>query len=196
MKIVHTILISLMICVTAVAQEQVRVWGQIWEEGEQGILIGAELTFIQNGIPITGTHTNLDGDFNIWLNAGVYDLQLNYNNCPVKLIKNIVAETNLPEPLKIIYTSCKDTPPIIVDPITGGNTITAEQIRGLPRKVAKLSMESPIIPDYSFTLSDPPVSIKKDKASTSAVTTDWFRHQSVKAIKDFMFYFPGLSISQ
>lgn len=119
------------------------------ESGEE--LIGANVILEKNGVFVTGTATDFNGDYRLYIDPGTYDIKVTSIGYPERQITGVVVkagQTNVQYIImpsggllldEVVVTEYK-IPIVEPDHTYSGPTLTSEQIRNLPtRKVSSLA---------------------------------------------------------
>lgn len=129
-----------------VAAAQTSLQGKITEEETGEPLIGAYIVLNKNGVFVTGTSTDIDGNFNIPnVDPGTYDVEVSYTGFQRKQITGIrvlagkanrVDATLSSEAVTMEAVEVVDykVPLVEQDNTTQGAVITSENIRNLPTR--------------------------------------------------------------
>ena len=108
-------------------------------------LIGANIVVYKNGVFINGASTDIDGQYIINMDAGIYDVDISYIGFPTKRIEEVVvkADTNnrlcvsMIEYMEIPDCCCIVThtiPLIKIDDTTTGQAKCTKDIEKMPTK--------------------------------------------------------------
>lgn len=122
--------------------------GKVTDEETGEVLIGASVVLSKNGVFVNGAATDFDGNYELMVKPGKYDLKVSYTGYPEKNITEITlfAEQNLslnisleydPNSITICGTPDWKIPLIEMENTTSGNTITSDQIRNQSIKEIK-----------------------------------------------------------
>ena len=143
---VRKFLLLLVFSITcAVTYAQTSIYGKV-TDGETGEeLIGAEIVVEKNGVEVTGTVTDLDGNFKMNIDPGTYDITcfyVGYTDQRVEGVRVLAGKSNpldfkinqggiiMEEAEVIAYV----VPLVEKDNTTQGQTITSKEIRQLPTR--------------------------------------------------------------
>ena len=142
----NLLLIFSLLLFASVAIGQTAVSGKVTDAETQEELFGANVVFNKNGVFITGTSTDLSGNYKVNLDPGEYDVITSYVGMSDKKITGVLIKagqtTNLPIEMggeggvlidEIIVVGY-EVPLIDKDNTTSGQTITSKEIRNLPTK--------------------------------------------------------------
>ena len=113
------------------------------ESGED--LITASVSVEKNGVFITGTVTDIDGNFSVNLDPGTYTVIVKMLGYGDQQINNVIVKAGKANPIEVLLSSDTKTlgvieiveqkvPLIEQDNTTQGSTLTSEQIQNLPVK--------------------------------------------------------------
>ena len=123
------------------------------ETGEE--MIGGNIVVFQNGTFVQGMPTDIDGNFSIQLDAGVYDVEVSYTGYRTQKIMNVSTmkgrSTIVDVQLRIggFYGGCGMSigwriPLIRLDEMFSEHIIINDQIRHLPtRNIREISLSTP-----------------------------------------------------
>lgn len=125
---------------------QTSLYGKIIEKETGDAVIGANVVLKKNGVFVTGSDTDFDGNYSITnLDPGTYDVEVSYVGYPTQRITSVVIAagkgTKLDVDLEnegielntVVVTGYK-VPLIDKDNTSTGGFVTAEQIQRLPTK--------------------------------------------------------------
>ncbi len=127
---------------------QTSVGGKVTDVDNGDDLIGATVILNQNGVYVTGTSTDFDGNFKLNVDPGTYDVEVSYIGYPTNRITGVVVKAGQSNKLDVQLGGGGSTgidlttvvvrefkvPLIEQDNTTSGGVITGEQIRNLPTK--------------------------------------------------------------
>jgi hypothetical protein len=133
---------ALVLAVGAIAQSTVQ--GKVIDATTGEPILFGNVSLLKNGVIISGSDTDLDGNYIISADPGTYDLEVSYVGYSTQRIEGVllpagkVIEQDIQMSQgviadEIVITGYK-VPLIELDNTTTGNTVTAEQIRVLPSK--------------------------------------------------------------
>ena len=71
------------------------IQGKVIEQEDNEELIGANIVVYKNGIVVTGTTTDIDGNYRVFLDAGIYKVEVNYTGYYSKEITNVIVRDGL-----------------------------------------------------------------------------------------------------
>jgi outer membrane receptor protein involved in Fe transport len=139
------IFFSLAIGITAVAQTS--LFGKVTdEESSEPILFGS-VALYKNGVLITGTETDFDGNYNFAaIDPGTYDVEVSYVGYQPKRIAGVKALAGKANKLDIMMSSgtgvvldavevvAYEVPLVEQDNTTSGKVITSDEIKNLPTR--------------------------------------------------------------
>ncbi len=140
----NLILLLVLFLSTSFAFAQTSITGKITvaETGEE--IIGANIIVSQNGNFIQGETTDVDGNYNIRVAPGVYDLAISYTGFANKKITNVIATEGKTTQVNVRLTSGIQLDEVVVtgykvplikqDETSSGQTVTSVQIRNLPTR--------------------------------------------------------------
>ena len=140
----NLILLLVLFLSTSFAFSQTSITGKITvaETGEE--IIGANIIVSQNGNFIQGETTDIDGNYNIRIDPGVYDLAISYTGYATQKITNVITNAGKTTQINVRLTSGIQLDEVVVtgyrvplikqDETTTGKTVTSEQIRNLPTR--------------------------------------------------------------
>ncbi len=122
--------------------EKVIVSGKVLNAETKEEIPFATVTITNQGVLVTGTDTNFDGEFSIQVEKGTYDIEANYIGFKSKTLKEVVVDKNLTLNFELSEGSLLDE--VVVteykvqlleqENTTLGKTVTAENIRSLPTR--------------------------------------------------------------
>ncbi len=90
MKVWYILLLGLMISNYAGAQEEVILKGKILDEETGEELIGVNIVVYRNDHYIAGTSTDFDGNYELKLVPGIYDVDVSYIGYPPNRVAGVV----------------------------------------------------------------------------------------------------------
>lgn len=134
---------------------QTSLYGKVTTADTGEELIGANIQIKKNGVLVTGVSTDFSGNYNVYVDAGTYDVEVSFLGYPNKLIQGVVVKPGqanrldiaMAEPKGILMDEITVTeykvPLIEIDNTSMGQTITMNDVRNLPtRNVNGLASKS------------------------------------------------------
>ena len=125
------------------AQAQTSLSGKIIDASNSEELIAANIVIKKNGVFITGTSTDLEGNYKVVIDPGTYEVEVSYTGYPEQLIQDVRVIAGKDNALdiemsneggidlgEVVITTYK-VPLIEQDKTSGGSTITSKEIRQL-----------------------------------------------------------------
>lgn len=125
---------------------QTSITGKVTDGNTGEEMIAVNVMVEKDGVIIQGETTDIDGNYSIRVDAGIYDLVFSYTGYPTKKIEGVVvgeAEVKVVNVKLEFYVGAIIYCPILVaykiplieqDKTSTGITITSEQIRNLPTR--------------------------------------------------------------
>ncbi len=167
--------------------------GKVTDDSTGEELIGASVIISKSGTVVSGTTTDFNGNFNIRLDPGKYDLEVIYVGftnkkiVDVNVVKgkatrvNVQMKTEAEVLDEVVITSYK-TPSISMDATSTGSTVTSEHIRSLPTR--DVSAMATSISGIKTTDAGADVSVKGSRSSSTDYYIDGVRVKGKKMLKD------------
>ncbi len=93
LKLKHTILYALMILSGMATAQQGVLTGKVVDKASGETLIGAILEIRKDGIRVSGTATDIDGNYHVEVDPGTYDVTVNYLSYAQLIISEVVIST-------------------------------------------------------------------------------------------------------
>lgn len=141
------LLFSFFLLFVAGAAAQTSLSGKATDKESKEPLIGANVAIFKNGVLITGTDTDLDGNYNLSnLEPGTYDVEVSYTGYQPQRIVDVKVfggksnkldaqlDTGGGVTLSEVVVVEYKVPLIQQDNTTSGQTITSDQIKNLPTR--------------------------------------------------------------
>ncbi|MCB0687345.1 MAG: carboxypeptidase regulatory-like domain-containing protein, partial [Saprospiraceae bacterium] len=140
-----TLVFLLFLGLSSIALSQTSLQGKVTDSETGEVLIFSSVALYKNGVLITGTETDDDGNYAISnIDPGTYDLEVSYTGYQTQRITGVLvsagrvnkADVNLSQGVvldQVVVTDYK-VPLIEQDNTTSGGVVTSEQIRNLPTK--------------------------------------------------------------
>lgn len=126
---------------------QTSIAGKVTDVDTNEDLIGANVILYDEGVYITGTSTDFDGNYKTTVDPGTYDVEVSYIGFPTNKITGVVIKAGQNNKLDVqlggegegidldvVVVKEYKVPLIEKDNTTSGGVITGEQIRNLPTK--------------------------------------------------------------
>jgi outer membrane receptor protein involved in Fe transport len=139
---IFTLLFLLFSSFALVAQTSVEGTVKDGESGETIIQCG--ILFFKNGVQVLTTVTDYDGNYNVQLEPGKYDIEARYVGYASSKITNVQVQGGKANKvnislskgiqLEIVEVTAYRAPLVTVDQTTQGTQVTAEQIKNLPTR--------------------------------------------------------------
>ncbi len=141
------LLFSFFLLFVAGATAQTSLSGKVTDKESKEPLIAATIALFKNGVLITGTDTDFDGNFNLSnIDPGTYELEFSYTGYQPQRIIDVKVlggksnkvdaqlETGGGVLLDVVEVVSYRVPLIQQDNTTSGQTITSDQIKNLPTR--------------------------------------------------------------
>jgi len=137
---------SVLLLGSASVMAQTSLQGKVTEEETGEPVLFANVVLEKNGVFITGTQTDFDGNYSITnLDAGTYDVKVSFVGLQTALIKGVVISAGKANKLNVslvaggvnlqeVVVTAYEVPLIQQDNTSSGGAVTAEQIQRLPSK--------------------------------------------------------------
>ena len=126
---------------------QTSIGGKVTDVDTGEDLIGANVILTKEGVYVTGTSTDFDGNYKTTVDPGTYDVEVSYIGYPASRITGVVVKAGQNNKLDVqlgggeggitldeVIVKEYKVPLIEQDNTTSGGVITSEQIRNLPTK--------------------------------------------------------------
>ena len=140
----NLILIIVLLFSSTFVISQTSITGKVTVAETAEEIIGANIIVSQNGNFIQGETTDVDGNYNIRVTPGVYDLAISYTGFANQKITNVIASPGKTTEVNVRLTSGIQLDEVVVtgykvplikqDETSSGQTVTSEQIRNLPTR--------------------------------------------------------------
>jgi len=142
----YFLLSMLFMLFSTMAISQTSLAGKVTEADNGEPVLFGTVALIKNGVPITGTETDFDGNYSFSnIDPGTYDVEASYVGLKTQRINGVVVFAGKTNTLDIqmgeggitlteVEVIAYKVPLIEKDNTTGGGVVTGEQIRTLPTK--------------------------------------------------------------
>ena len=142
---INLILIIALLFSTSFVFSQTSITGKVTDKETGENMIAANIVVSKNGVFIQGETTDIDGNYSIRVDSGIYDLEISYTGYPPQKIAGVVAKHGQATIVDVqlsagtvtlneVVVTGYNVPLIKQDETTTGKTITSEQIRNLPTR--------------------------------------------------------------
>ncbi|MDQ3142970.1 MAG: TonB-dependent receptor [Bacteroidota bacterium] len=138
------LLLSAFCLFSAFSYAQTALQGTIKDKDSGEPIINCAVAIYKNGVLVTGTITDFDGNFSVQLDPGTYSIDAKYTGYQSRRIEAVVVKAGKVNTLdlkltsgiqlEVIEVTTYRVPLIEKDNTGGGVTVTAEQIKNLPTK--------------------------------------------------------------
>lgn len=166
--------------------------GKVTEASSGEALIGANIIVSKKGEVIQGTTTDVEGNFNIRVEPGKYDIEVNYvgfsnqkfTNIEVLEGKSTTINVHMESGalLEEVVVTGYAVPSVAMDATTTGGTVTSEHIRSLPTR--DVSAIAAATAGASSSDEGSAVSIKGSRSAATDYYIDGKRVSGKKMLKD------------
>ena len=141
----NLLLLSFLLLTGAAVYGQTALGGAVTDGDSKEPIIGGTILLFRNGVQITGTVTDFDGNYNISnLDPGTYDVEASYLGYQSQRVERVLIAAGKVNKLDIVLSSGVfldivevreyRVPLVEQDNTTQGQIITSEQIRNLPTR--------------------------------------------------------------
>ena len=150
---IFSLVLAIIFCSTT-AFSQTSIYGKITDGGTGEELIYAHVVLNKKGVFATGASTDFEGNYDISIDPGIYEMRISYTGYPDRIITDVVKIADQRKHLDIqlnqVIFYVNDTykgykiPLIEQDDTISGQTITSEQIRNKATKnIQELTLSAP-----------------------------------------------------
>ncbi|MEL6637965.1 MAG: carboxypeptidase regulatory-like domain-containing protein [Bacteroidota bacterium] len=140
---------------SSLVHAQATLYGKVTDEETEEELIGANVIAYQNGVIVSGTSTDFDGNYQLELDPGIYHLEVRYVGYPSSTVDGVLVKEGqrqqwdvglgrVMEPIIISYYMVIHKVPLLQVDAAGPTPISDQKIERQPvKEVRELMVNFP-----------------------------------------------------